>query len=585
MNVFFEFEQRIKKILHSLNIKEKEELENDLPRIFVESSRKSVHGELVTNVAMVLAKTIGENPLNLADRIAVHLHRDNDIISVEVARPGFINLRLTERFWLRTLCDMICHGTDYGRSDVGKNIRVNVEYVSANPTGPLHIGHGRGAVIGDVLSNLLRFAGYDVTKEYYINDAGKQVDVLAQSVLLRYREALGEEIEIPAGFYPGDYLIPVSKMLIDEFGGRLLLLDEDQVLPIVKERAISAMMHLICRDLAMLNIHHDLFFSECALYVDHGKAIRDAIDNLAFRGHIYSGKLPPPKGQMFDAWEDREQTLLRSTAVGDDMDRPLTKSDGSYTYFAADIAYFKNKYDRGFQEIIYVLGADHSGYVKRLQAVAKAVSDSHVKLQVLLCQLVRLYRDGEPVRMGKRTGHFISLREVVSEVGCDPVRFMMLYRKYDAPLDFDFAKVTEQSRDNPVFYVQYANARCHSIFRQACKTMQIGELNRNDFITHVGRLGDESELLLIRKLAEYPRLIETAAMNQEPHRLAFYLYDLASMFHAHWNKGNEDLALRFIHLTDQGLTLARLGLVQAVADVITSGLSIIGVEAPDEMRN
>jgi len=585
MNIFTEFAHRIKNILQVSDIRAQDGGALDFSRLTVEAPRDPAHGDLATNAAMVLARATGQNPRILAERICALLRHEGDIATVEVAGPGFINLRLTDGFWAGVLGDVIARGADYGRSAIGKNNKVNVEFVSANPTGPLHVGHCRGAVVGDVLANLLRYAGYDVVKEYYINDAGGQVDVLARSIMLRYREALGEKIgPIPEGLYPGDYLVPVGKALADAFGNRLLAMDEEEALACAKERGIDAMMHLIRDDLAALDIHYDIFFSERTLHEDHARAIRSAIDDLTLRGHIYKGKLPPPKGQKPEGWEDREQTLLRSTEVGDDMDRPLIKSDGSYTYFAADVAYFKNKYDRGFQEMIYILGADHGGYVKRLEAVAKAVSQGQARLTVLLCQLVKLYRDGEPVRMGKRTGNFITLRDVVDEVGRDPVRFMMLYRKSDAPLDFDFAKVTEQSKDNPVFYVQYASARCHSVFRQARETMQMEEPGRSEMAAHINRLCDESELALIRKLAEYPQLIESAALHQEPHRLAFYLYDLASAFHAHWNKGNEQTSLRFVQTADRELTLARLGLVRAVADVLASGLAVIGVEAPSEMR-
>lgn len=585
MNIFSEFERRIKTALQASDIRAKQGRQIDISRICVEAPRDPSHGDLATNAAMVLAGAVGENPRSLAGRIAAILRKDADIASVEVAGPGFINLRLTQDCWRAILRDMILEGRDYARSHIGANIKVNVEYVSANPTGPLHVGHCRGAVVGDVLANLLRFCGYDVVKEYYVNDAGGQVDVLARSVFLRYSEALGEDIgSIPEGLYPGDYLVPVGKALADAFGDKLLAMDESNALSIAKEHAIDAMMQLIRDDLAALNIHHDLFFSERTLHADHARAIRSAIDDLTLRGHIYRGKLPPPKGSVQEGWDDREQTLLRSTEVGDDMDRPLIKSDGSYTYFAADVAYFKNKYDRGFQEMIYLLGADHGGYVKRLEAVAKAVADEKAQLTVLLCQLVRLYRAGEPVRMGKRSGNFVTLRDVVDEVGCDPVRFMMLYRKPDAPLDFDFAKVVEQSRDNPVFYVQYASARCHSIFRQARERMQIEEPGRLDLAAGIERLEDESELSLVRKLAQYPQVIEMAARAHEPHRLAFYLYDLASAFHGHWNRGNEEAALRFVQAGDRQLTLARLGLAQAVAGVLASGLGIIGVSAPSEMR-
>jgi len=585
MNIFTEFENRIKRLLQASDIKSNDGGKLDLSRVSVEAPRDPSHGDLATNAAMVLAKAVGENPRSLAERICALLRGDGDIAAIDVAGPGFINLRLTDAFWRVRLAAMLQAGVDYGRAQIGHGTKINVEYVSANPTGPLHVGHCRGAVVGDVLANLLQFAGYDVTKEYYVNDAGGQIDVLARSVMLRYREALGETIgEIPEGLYPGDYLVPLGRELAEEFGGKLLAMKEGEALQLVRERAIDAMMKLIRDDLATLNIHHDLFFSERALHMDDAKAIRNAINDLTMRGFIYKGKLPPPKGKAVEEWEDREQTLLRSTQVGDDMDRPLMKSDGSYTYFAADVAYFKNKYDRGFAEMIYVLGADHGGYVKRLEAVAKAVSEGKAHLGVLICQLVKLYRNGEPVRMSKRAGNFVTLRDVVDEVGRDPVRFMMLYRKSDAPLDFDFAKVTEQSRDNPVFYVQYASARCHSVFRQAREQMKIDVEKRSGLSAHIEHLHHESELALVRKLAEYPRLIEQAARHQEPHRLAFYLYDLASALHAHWNKGNEDSALRIVQPDDVEGTKARLALVLMVADVLKSGLTIMGVEAPVEMR-
>ncbi|RCL01879.1 MAG: arginyl-tRNA synthetase [Candidatus Tokpelaia sp. JSC188] len=585
MTIFAEFENRIKNILQDSNIKEKNGKCLDLSCISVDVPRDTSHGDIATNAAMVLARAVGKNPRSLAVQISALLGNDSDIASVEIAGPGFINLRLTDIFWHTRLANMIKQGVDYGRSNIGKNVKVNIEYVSANPTGPLHIGHCRGAVVGDVLANLLNFAGYDVVKEYYINDAGGQVKTLARSVFLRYREALGQNIgTIPEGLYPGDYLVPVGKALVDEFGEALLKMDRDKALSIARVRATAAMMRLIRRDLAALNVHHDVFFSEHTLHADHGKAIRSVIDDLTLRGYIYKGKLPPPKGHFLEDWEERDQVLLRSTEVGDDMDRPLIKSDGSYTYFAADLAYFKNKYDRGFNEMIYVLGADHSGYVKRLEAIAKSISGAKARPVVLLCQLVKLYRDGKLLHMGKRTGNFITLRNVIDEVGCDPIRFMMLYRKSDAPLDFDFIKVTEQSKDNPVFYVQYASARCHSVLRQACESLQINEIFREDMLEHIGRLSDESELTLIRKLAEYPRLIEQAAMHQEPHRLIFYLYELAGYFHSHWNKGHKDASLRFVQVADKGLTYARLGLIQVIADIFASGLGIIGVKAPTEMR-
>ncbi|MDR6431152.1 arginine--tRNA ligase [Brucella pseudogrignonensis] len=585
MNIFADFDARIKKTLQEIDLKTKDGSELDLSRISVEPPRDASHGDIATNAAMVLSKAVGQNPRELATAIADALKSDEDVASVDVAGPGFINLRLKDAYWQRELQGMLNEATDFGRSKLGAGKKVNVEYVSANPTGPMHVGHCRGAVVGDVLANLLKFAGFDVTKEYYINDAGAQIDVLANSAMLRYREALGENIgEIPAGLYPGDYLVPVGEALAKEFGKTLLEMPEEEALVLVKERTINAMMAMIRADLDALNVHHDVFYSERTLHADHARAIRAAINDLTLKGHVYKGKLPPPKGQLPEEWEDREQTLFRSTEVGDDIDRPLMKSDGAFTYFAADVAYFKDKYDRGFNEMVYVLGADHGGYVKRLEAVARAVSDGKAKLTVLLCQLVKLFRDGEPVRMSKRSGEFITLREVVDEVGRDPVRFMMLYRKNDAPLDFDFAKVTEQSKDNPVFYVQYASARCHSVFRQAVDQLGLTDLDRVSLGAHLHKLTDESEIALIRKLAEYPRLIDAAATHQEPHRLAFYLYDLASALHSQWNKGTENPDLRFIKVNDPELSLARLGLVQVVSDVLTSGLMIIGADAPTEMR-
>ena len=585
MNIFADFNERIRKAVETLDLEGKDGGALDLSRIAVEPPRDASHGDLATNAAMVLAKAAGANPRALAERIADALRADADVSAVEVAGPGFVNLRLSERYWQAQLAAMLAAGKDYGRSAVGAGSKINVEYVSANPTGPMHVGHCRGAVVGDTLANLLAFAGYDVTKEYYINDAGAQVDVLASSAMLRYREALGEDIgEIPAGLYPGDYLVPVGEALAAEFGRDLLQKPDEEALALVKDRTIDAMMAMIRDDLGMLNVHHEVFFSERALHADNARTIRTAINDLTLKGHVYKGKLPPPKGEKPEDWEDREQTLFRSTEVGDDVDRPLVKSDGSFTYFAADVAYLKDKIARGFDETVFVLGADHGGYVKRMEALARALSGGALKLTILLCQLVKLYRDGEPVRMSKRSGDFITLREVVEEVGRDPIRFMMLYRKSDAPLDFDFAKVTEQSKDNPVFYVQYASARTHSVFRQAAEQLGTSDFDRNALMRAVHRLVDEGEVGLVRKLAEYPRLIEAAALAHEPHRLAFYLYDLASTFHAHWNRGTENLDLRFIKVNDPELTYARLGLVQAVSDVLTSGLALIGAEAPTEMR-
>ncbi|MBX4870693.1 arginine--tRNA ligase [Rhizobium bangladeshense] len=585
MNLFTDFEARIKTALEQIDLVREKRSELDFGRITVEPPRDASHGDVATNAAMVLAKPLGTNPRALADVIIAKLKEDADVADVSVAGPGFINIRLAVGYWQRLLASIIGAGTDYGRSTLGEGRKVNVEYVSANPTGPMHVGHCRGAVVGDALANLLAFAGYGVEKEYYINDAGSQIDVLARSVFLRYREALGERIgEIPSGLYPGDYLVPVGQSLAADYGVRLHNMPEEEWMPIVKDRTIDAMMAMIREDLAALNVHHDIFFSERTLHANGAAAIRTAINDLTFKGYVYKGTLPPPKGQVAEDWEDREQTLFRSTEVGDDMDRPLIKSDGSYTYFAADVAYFKNKFDRGFEEMIYVLGADHGGYVKRLEAVARAVSEGKAKLTVLLCQLVKLYRNGEPVKMSKRSGDFVTLRDVVEEVGRDSVRFMMLYRKNSEPLDFDFAKVTEQSKDNPVFYVQYAHARCMSVFRQAREAFPDLDVSPEDLAKSVAGIGDPAELQLVAKLAEFPRVVEAAAQSQEPHRIAFYLYDLASSFHAHWNKGKDQTELRFVNDKNRESSIARLGLVYAVASVLKSGLAITGTAAPDEMR-
>jgi arginyl-tRNA synthetase len=584
MNLFKDFEGRIKNGLQTLeDIAAAEGL--PLDRIAVEPPRDASHGDVATNAALVLAKPLGLNPRALAERIVPVLEADPDIAAVSVAGPGFINMKLSPAYWQKLLAHVLKQGTDFGRSEIGTGKSVNVEYVSANPTGPMHVGHCRGAVVGDTLANLLGFAGYEVTKEYYINDAGAQIQVLARSAYLRYREALGETIgEIPSGLYPGDYLVPVGEALKAEFGDDLKHMPEEEWLPLVSDRAIDAMMVMIRADLAQLNVVHDVFYSERSLHAGSGGAILSAINDLTFKGHVYKGTLPPPKGQLPEDWEDREQTLFRSTAVGDDIDRPLVKSDGTFTYFAADVAYFRDKFERHFDEMIYVLGADHGGYVKRLEAVARAVSEGKSKLTVLLCQLVKLYRNGEPVRMSKRSGDFVTLREVVDEVGRDAVRFMMIYRKSSEPLDFDFAKVTEQSKDNPVFYVQYAHARCASVMRQAAEAFPDAALDDAAFAENLDLLTDPSELQLIGKLAEYPRMVESAAIAQEPHKIAFYLYDLASEFHGHWNKGKDFPELRFVNDKNRELSFARLGLVRAVAAVLRSGLTLTGTEAPEEMR-
>lgn len=562
----------------------------DLSRVVVEPPKDASHGDMATNAAMVLAKEAKAKPRELADKIAEKLRADPIVESVDVAGPGFINLTLKTSAWFGALRSVLEQGNGYGRSTVGAREKVNVEYVSANPTGPMHVGHCRGAVFGDALASLLSFAGYDVTKEYYINDAGAQVDVLARSAFLRYREALGEAIgEIPEGLYPGDYLVPVGKALAAEHGDKLLKQSEAEWLPVVRAKAIAMMMEMIKGDLAALNIRHDVFFSERSLIAGSTDQVGATIDFLRAKGDVYEGRLPPAKSEKAEDYEDREQTLFRATAFGDDVDRPLKKSDGSYTYFASDIAYHKTKVDRGFLNMVDVWGADHGGYIKRVQAAIKAVTGGKASLDVKIVQLVKLLRNGEPVKMSKRSGDFVTLREVVDEVGSDAVRFMMLFRKNDAVLDFDLAKVIEQSKDNAVFYVQYGHARGHSIFKNARETVPSlpeDEAARVAFLrgAKIERLSDPVELSLIRQIAIFPRIVEAAAVAHEPHRIAFYLYDLASEFHALWTKGRDLPYLRFIIQNDAEVTIARLALVQGVVSVLASGLAVLGVHAPDEMR-
>lgn len=557
----------------------------DLSRIVVEPPREESHGDLAINAAMVLAKDFRAKPRDLAEKIAAKIRTLPDVTKVEIAGPGFINVTLVPAAWLRVLSVIIAAGKNFGATDLGKRERVNVEYVSANPTGPMHVGHGRGAVFGDALASLLEFAGFDVTREYYINDAGAQVDVLARSAFLRYREALGDDIgSIPEGLYPGDYLVPVGKALAEKYGRDLLQKPDADWLPIIRSFAIDAMMDMIRDDLAGLSIRHEHFFSERSLSSGKTDKVAATIEELRKAGHVYEGRLPPPKGAPVDDWEDREQTLFRASAFGDDVDRPLLKSDGSYTYFAADMAYHRDKIERGFTALIDVWGADHGGYVKRVAAAVAALSAGKATLDVKLCQLVRLMRDGEPVKMSKRAGDFVTLREVVDEVGSDPVRFMMLFRKNDATLDFDLAKVIEQSRENPVFYVQYAHARAKSVLRNIAEAMPTLDLSQAGLAkAPTDRLTDEGELRLIKRLAQWPRLVEAAAAAHEPHRVAFFVHDLASEFHAHWNRGNDLPHLRFIIRDDPILTMARAGLVSGLATVLASGLAILGVGALEEM--
>ncbi len=562
----------------------------DQSRVVVEPPRDPSHGDMATNAAMVLAKDAGKKPRELAEAIAARLREDALLDRVDIAGPGFINLTLKPRAWTATLHAVLTLGGDYGRADIGQGLPVNIEYVSANPTGPMHVGHCRGAVFGDALANLLAFSGHAVTREYYINDAGAQVDVLARSAFLRYREALGEDIgAIPEGLYPGDYLKPVGEALAAEHGRALNQMPEADWLPIVRAKAIDMMMSEIRGDLAALNVRHDEFFSERSLVEGPTDQVAATIAGLQQDGEVYEGRLPPPKGAPAEDWEDREQMLFRATDFGDDVDRPLMKSDGSYTYFASDIAYHRNKFERGFRTMIDVWGADHGGYIKRMQAAVKAVTGGQGDLDVKIVQLVKLFRAGEPVKMSKRSGEFVTLREVVDEVGRDATRFMMLFRKNDAVLDFDLAKVIEKSRDNPVFYVQYGHARGQSVFRNALEVVpdlppesDARRARLAEAALHM--LDDEGELALMRQLAAYPRLIEAAGGAHEPHRIAFYLYDLASEFHAQWNRGKDSPHLRFIIQNDPQITLARLALVQGVVSVLASGLEMLGVEAPDEMR-
>ena len=559
----------------------------DQSRVTIEPPRDASHGDMATNAAMVFAKDAGKKPRELAEKYAEAFRTDDLFAKVEIAGPGFINLTLKPAAWTEALREAVRLGSQYGKSDIGHGMLVNIEYVSANPTGPMHVGHGRGAVFGDALASLLEFTGFKVTREYYVNDAGAQVDVLARSAYLRYREALGEDAgTIPEGLYPGEYLKPVGAALAAGHGDALRKRSEKDWLPIARQKAIEMMMAMLRDDLAAMNITHEVFFSERSLIEGGADRVAETIEWLRANGYVYEGRLPPPKGALPDDWEDREQTLFRSTAFGDDVDRPLKKSDGSYTYFASDIAYHRSKLERGFGTLIDVWGADHGGYVKRMQAAVAALSERKAVLEVKLIQLVKLLRQGEPVKMSKRAGEFVTLREVVDEVGRDAVRFMMLFRKNDAPLDFDLAKVIEQSRDNPVFYVQYAHARCQSVFRNAREAFPDLPTDVNELLegADVTVISDPAELALVRQIALYPRVVEAAAAAHEPHRIAFYLFDLASEFHALWTLGNTRPHLRFIMQNDRQMTLARLVLVQGVRTVLASGLGLLGVGAPNEMR-
>ena len=547
--------------------------------VTVDVPREASHGDVATNAALVLAKDARMAPRAIADMLAPRLAAVAGVTAAEVAGPGFINLRFGDDFWRARLAEALGAGEGYGRSDIGRGRRINVEYVSANPTGPLHVGHARGTVVGDVLANLLESVGYEVVREYYINDAGAQVDHFARALHWRYREACGERPgPMPEGLYPGDYLVPVAERLRARDGDRWLGVAETTWLAPLRDYAIDAMMALIREDLAALGVRHDVFSSERAGVAAGG--VEQALSLLEGKGLIYRGVLEPPKGSKPDDWEPREQTLFRSTAFGDDVDRPVRKSDGSWTYFAGDIAYHNDKIRRGFDALIDVWGADHGGYVKRMKAAVAALSDRRVALDVKICQLVNLLDRGQPVRMSKRAGSFVSLRDVVDVVGKDVVRFVMLTRRNDMHLDFDLAKVREQSKDNPVFYVQYAHARCRSIQRNAPDVMPEHDSAPPD----LARLVDDGELALVKQVASWPRTLEGAAEAHEPHRLAFYLYELAQAFHAHWNRGNDDPGLRFLVPGDVALTKARLALVEAVRCVIAGGLGVFGVTPAEQMR-
>jgi arginyl-tRNA synthetase len=585
MNLFSEYRSRIVQTVDELCSSGVLPNDLDTSRVSVEPPREAEHGDLATNAAMVLAKQAGLKPRDLAEHIAEKLRADAQVTGVEIAGPGFINIRLESAAWRAVLAEVLAQGDAFGASKFGAGKKVNIEYVSANPTGPLHIGHARGTVFGDALASLLEKAGFEVCREYYINDAGAQVDALARSVYLRYREALGETIgEIPEGLYPGDYLIPVGQALAARDGDRWITAPEEEWLAPIRQFAIDAMMDLVRDDLATLDVRHDVFTSERSL-VEAGR-VDEVLENLKARDLIYTGVLEPPKGKKPDDWEPRPQTLFRATDFRDDVDRPLKKSDGSWTYFASDIAYHRDKYLRGFDELIDVWGADHGGYVKRMVAATDAVTEGAARLDVKICQIVRLLEKGEQVRMSKRSGHFVTLRDLVDEVGPGVVRFIMLTRKNDAPLDFDLAVVREQSRENPVFYVQYAHARCHSVMRMAAEALSDLPTDTEALASaDLSLLQDEAELDLIKFIALWPRTVESAAEAHEPHRLAFYMYDLASAFHSLWTKGSrEDPSLRMVRDDAVELTRARLALARATQIVIASGLSIFGVEAVEEMR-
>ena len=580
MNLFTHVREILIEVLKELSAQSVLPIDTDFSNITVEPPKDSRHGDMSTNAAMVLSKSVEVKPRELAQIISEALSPKEIIASVDIAGPGFINITLSNFSWHGLLSAVLMSGVNFGKSGMGSSQKVNVEFVSANPTGPLHVGHTRGAVFGDALANLLAYSGYDVTREYYINDGGSQVDVLARSIFLRYQEAFGKEVVFEEGTYPGDYLIPIAKALKEKVGDLYLNKPEDNWLPELRNFAVEAMMNLIRSDLDLLGIEMDTFFSEKSLY-DGGK-IEAALDRLRDNGLIYKGVLEPPKGKKTDDWEPREQTLFKSTEHGDDVDRPVLKSDGSWTYFAPDIAYHFDKISRGFDILIDVFGADHGGYVKRMKAAVSALSSGEVPLDIKLCQLVKLYQNGEPFKMSKRAGNFVMLRDLVEQVGPDVTRFVMLTRKNDAALDFDFQKVLEQSRENPVFYVQYAHARIKSVIRKA----EALNVDTSDYAlseANLSSLTHASELSLIKKLAEWPRIVELSARLYEPHRLAFYLFDLSSELHSHWGKGGENPHLRFLQSDDMTITKSKIALARAVSIVISSGLAILGVQPAEKM--
>ena len=577
MNLFTDIRSAVLSALETMQGEGALPSDLDFANVAVEPPRDAAHGDMATNAAMVLAKPAKMKPRDIAEALATRLTADPRIESAEVAGPGFLNMRLSVALWQGVIGAVLEQGAEFGRSQSGQGKKVNVEYVSANPTGPLHVGHTRGAVFGDALASLLDYAGFDVTREYYINDGGAQVDVLARSVYLRYLEAHGQDVAFEDGTYPGDYLIPVGEALKDKVGDAYIGKPEADWLLDVREFSTEKMMDLIRADLASLGIEMDVFYSEKSLY-GTGR-IEAAINALKDKGLIYEGVLEPPKGKKPEDWEPREQTLFKSTEHGDDVDRPVMKSDGSWTYFAPDIAYHYDKVQRGFDMLIDVFGADHGGYVKRMKAAVSALSDGAVPLDIKLTQLVKLFKNGEPFKMSKRAGTFVTLRDVVDQVGPGATRFHMLTRKNDAPLDFDFDKVLEQSKDNPVFYVQYANARVNSVLRKAADAgFDLGAAPDLTQITH------EAEIALAKKLAEWPRLVELAARTNEPHRIAFYLYDLASEFHALYNRGNDAPELRFLQEDSEATSISKIALARAAQVVICAGLSILGVEPVEEMR-